>query len=118
MFSPTVPLWAEICQFFFLGLFAGSQVIGYPVIAQNNPTSITATATSLASTLVVGGGMLIQPYSWLLGLSGDAIIVDNITTYSLADFTRANYLMLIGLVIALVASILIRETYCRQVNKS
>jgi len=118
MFSPTVPLWAEICQFFFLGIFAGSQVIGYPVIAKNNPPSITATATSLASTLVVGGGMLIQPYSWLLGLSGDTIVVDNITTYSLADFTRANYLMLIGLVIALAASLLIRETYCRQVNKS
>lgn len=114
MFTPTVPLWAEICQFFFFGLVMGAQVIGYPVIAENNPPTITATATSLGSTLIMAGGILIQPYSWLLGISGDAIVVDNITTYSLADFIRADYLMLGGLIIALIASLFIKETYCRN----
>ena len=118
MFSPTVPLWLEICQFFCLGLVISSQVIGYPVIAESNPCAITATATSLGSVLIMSGGMLIQPYSYLLGLSNDAVIIDKITTYSIAAFTRANYLILDGLIIALAASLLIKETYCKQLSKT
>ena len=71
MFAPTMSLWAEIAQFFFLGLIMGSQVIGYPVIAESNPHTKTATATSLGSILIMSGGMLIPVYSWLLGLAGD-----------------------------------------------
>jgi hypothetical protein len=65
----------------------------------------------------MSGGMLLQPYGWLLGLSGNATVVDSVTTYSAADFTRANSMMLVGLVIALIASLLIKETHCKQLNQ-
>ena len=46
--------------FFFLGISTASQNIGYPVIAQSNELNNTASATSLASIIIMGGGALIQ----------------------------------------------------------
>ncbi|EKE01614.1 MAG: transporter, MFS superfamily [uncultured bacterium] len=116
MFSPAMPLWVVSCQFLFLGLVNSSQVIGYPVIAESNPRIFTAIATGIGSTVVMAGGMLIPVFVWLLSWSGSNMIVDKVTTYSLADFTRANYLMLLGLIIAVIASLLLKETYCKQLD--
>lgn len=116
MFTPTAPLWVVSCQFLFIGTVMGSQVIGYPVITENNPSTITATATSLGSILIMSGGMLIPIYSWLLNLSNTVTTTGNFTAYLSSDFTRANCLMLIGLIIALIASLLIKETRCNQLQ--
>ncbi|MBU0744898.1 MAG: MFS transporter [Gammaproteobacteria bacterium] len=110
MFAPTLHFAAEICLYFALGLIMGFQVIGYPVIAESNPHTITATATGFGSMLIMSGGMLVPLFGWLLEHSGNAQVIDNITTYTLADFTLANYMMLVGLIIALLASFLIKET--------
>ncbi|MEI8054764.1 MAG: MFS transporter [bacterium] len=110
MFAPDMPLWAVAGQFLFLGIVSSAQVIGYPVIAESNPHTITATASSLGSILIMSGGMLIPIFGWLLDMSGNP-------THSLADFTRANSMMVVGLVIALIASLLIKETYCKQLNQ-
>ena len=107
MFSPAAPLWVVACQFLLLGIIMGVQVIGYPVIAESNPHTVTATASSLGSVLIMAGGTLIPIYSWLLSLA-------NSTAYSLTDFTRANCLMLTGLIIALIAACLIKETHCKN----
>ncbi|EKE01321.1 MAG: hypothetical protein ACD_21C00160G0004 [uncultured bacterium] len=116
MFAPDVPLWAVIAQFFFIGLVMSAQVIGYPVIAESNSHTITATATGLGSVLIMAGGVLVQTYGWLLSLSGSVTAVDNVVTYSVADFTRANSMMLVGLIIALIATLLVKETYCKQLK--
>jgi len=113
MFAPTLPFAAEMFLFFTLGFVISSQVIGYPVIAESNPHTITATATSLGSVLIMSGGMLVPLFGWLLESSGNTLI-NSVIGYSLADFTRANYLMLVGLIIALIVSFLIKETYCKQ----
>lgn len=114
VFAPTLPVWMEICLYLSLGIIGSSQVIGYPVITESNAPAIAATATSLASILIVSGGMLVPLFGKLLELSGDAKIIENIAIYSQADYIRANCLMLGGLVIALVASFLIKETFCQQ----
>jgi nitrate/nitrite transporter NarK len=116
VFTTNMPFWVELAQFFFLGLVMGSQVIGYPVIAESNSHSITATATSVGSTLIMAGGILVQTYGWLLDFSGKSAVAKGVIVYSRADFTRANSLMLVGLVIALLASLLIKETYCKPLE--
>ena len=109
MFSPDVPLWMLDCQFLFLGFAISVQIIGYPVITESNPRIFTAIATGIGSTLVMAGGMLIPVFVWLLDWSSSSVVVENVATYSLADFTRANYLMLIGLIVALLVSLLIKD---------
>lgn len=109
-FAPEMPLWAVVCQFLFLGLASSSQIIGYPVIAESNPYTITGTATSIASFLIMSGGLLIPVFGWLLNMHGSPV-------HSVADFTRANSMMLIGSAIALIAALIIKETYCKQFNQ-
>ena len=116
MYAPTLPLMAEICLYLCFGLVMGFQVIGYPVIAESNPHSVTATATSLGSVLIVSGGMLVPMFGKLLEQSGGAKIVDNVAVYSMTDFTHANYMLLFGLIIALIASMSIKETYCKRLK--
>lgn len=116
MFSPAVSLWLVCCQFLFLGLVISAQVIGYPMITESNSRIFTAIATGVGSILVMAGGILIPVFVWLLSWSGSNLVVDNVAIYSLADFTRANYLMLVGLIIALIVSLLLKETYCKQLD--
>lgn len=114
MFTPDLSFWMAILGYLFLGVVMGSQVIGYPVIAESNPHTITATATSLGSVLTMSGGMLVPVFGWLLELSHHSNIIDNIVIYAAEDFIRANSLMLVGLMIALIAACCIKETYCKQ----
>jgi len=109
IFSPTLSFVTEASLFFALGLIISAQVIGYPVIAESNAHSITATATGLGSVLIMSGGMLAPLFGWLLDFGETSSV-----TYSAGDFMRANSMLLVGLVIALIASLLIRETYCKQ----
>jgi MFS family permease len=111
MFAPTMPPLVIAGEFLFIGLVMGAQVLGYPVIAESNLHSITATASSLGSTVVMAGGMLMPIFGQLLDLDG----IKEIHTY--ADFTRANSLMLGGVIIAMIAALLIKETNCKQLQK-
>jgi predicted MFS family arabinose efflux permease len=116
MYTPTLPFIVEIAIYLALGLIISAQVIGYPVIAESNPHAITATATSLGSVLIMSGGFLVPIFGWLLELSGDNF-VKTFVGYSTTDYVRANYLILVGMVIALIASLLIKETYCKMAEK-
>ncbi len=46
--------------FFFIGVLTAAQTLGYPVVTESNDPAISASATSLASLLIMGGGALAQ----------------------------------------------------------
>lgn len=116
MYAPTLPFAVVITIFLALGLIVSTQVIGYPLIAESNPHAITATATSLGSVLIMSGGFLVPLYGWLLEFSGENF-VKNFVGYSKIDYLRANWLMLGAMIIALIAALLIKETYCKMSEK-
>lgn len=49
-----------ILLFLVMGLVTSAQSLGYPVIAENNSPHLIATAMSLASILIMGGGAIAQ----------------------------------------------------------
>lgn len=49
-----------IIIFFFIGLLTAAQTLGYPLITESNDPEISASATSLASLLIMGGGAVAQ----------------------------------------------------------
>ena len=51
---------ALIVIFFFIGALTAAQNIGYPLIAQSNAIEISASAISLGSLIIMGGGALAQ----------------------------------------------------------
>ena len=115
MYAPTYSLSTEILIYFALGFFMAFQVIGYPVITESNPDSIVATAASVGSVLIMSGGILVVVYGWLLKLS--AGVSSTVTKQYLArDFLYANYFVLGSVIAALIAALLIKETYGRSLG--
>lgn len=97
--------------FFFLGFFTSTQVISYPLVSESNSAENTGAATGCASVIIMGGGAVGQIlFGWLMGhhagLSG--------ATYSTSDFQYAMWMFPITAIAALVAVLLIRETYCQR----
>lgn len=98
--------------FFLLGFFTSAQIISYPLIAESNPSSITATATSIGSTIIMFGG-LSQPFTgWLLDLHWDKTMLHGSPFYTYGNFTFALSILPIAFVFGLLAALFIRETRC------
>ena len=97
--------------FFLLGVFTSTQVISFPLIAESNTTSNTGVATGIASVIIMGGAGVGQVlFGWLMQHHAGAVTQQ----YTVADFQYAMWMFPIAVVIALLAIVLARETYCGQ----
>lgn len=56
MYIPNLSPGVLYFIFFGIGFNSGSQVLGYPIISENNPSETTGAALGIASILIVGGG--------------------------------------------------------------
>ncbi|WP_165475091.1 MFS transporter [Legionella yabuuchiae] len=94
--------------FFALGFFTSTQIISYPLIAESNDSANTGAATGIASVIIMGGGGVGQV---LFG----SLMKHHATShlYTLADFQYAMWMFPIATLIALVAILFTRETYCK-----
>lgn len=78
---------------------------------------MTATAVSVVSILTQGGYVLYQNlFSNLLTSYGDMHVINGIPVYSLQAYQHAAILLPVGLVIAFIMLLGLRETHCRQVE--
>lgn len=115
MMTPDLSLTSVIVLFFLIGFVTSSQVLSYPTIAELNPITLTGTATSVDSVLIMSSGAIFQPlFGWVMALHWDHTMVDNAPAYSPHDFFNAMLIMPVACVIALVAALLIKETYCKS----
>lgn len=114
-----IPLFLEITLsqmtlsilFFALGLFTSTQVISYPLIAESNSSENTGASTGVASVIIMGGGGVGQVlFGWLMSHHAGSVT----TTYTVADFQFAMWMFPVTAVAALIAVLLIRETYCKR----
>ncbi len=97
--------------FFALGFFTSTQVISYPLIAESNPAENTGASTGIASVIIMGGGGVGQVlFGWLMAHHAETAV----TTYTVADFQFAMWMFPITAVVALIAALLTRETYCKR----
>lgn len=95
--------------FFLLGFFTSTQVISYPLIAESNEEQHTGAATGIASVLIMGGACVGQIlFGWLITHHART------AEYGVADFKFAMWMFPITALLALVAVLLTRETYCTR----
>lgn len=97
--------------FFALGFFTSTQVISYPLIAESNSIRNTGVATGIASVIVMGGGGVGQVLFGLLIQQHAGIGAEY---YSAPDFQFAMGMFPVAIVVALIAILLIHETYCKR----
>ncbi len=111
MLIPHLSFIDMIILFFALGFASSSQILGYALVAESNPESITATAEALAATLIMAGGWLIPLFSALLNWHWKHVMQLQIPLYSRSEFEIALSLLPIGFLIALIASLSVTETF-------
>lgn len=115
IYLPNLSLVDYIVLLFLLGFTSSTQIISYPTVAESNPKILTATSISVISfTAIAAFPITQQLFGYLLDLGNDAQIINNIHVYSAADYNRALLILPIGFIVGLIASLFIRETYCKE----
>ena len=102
-----------LCQFFLMGICSSAQVLGYPLISENNYTKDIGKATSIATLLVIlvgaiGGGV----YSQILEISAPGTS----TNYAVEHYQYAMWILPIASVLALFLLYFIKEAHS-QIKK-
>lgn len=96
--------------FFLLGLVTSTQILTYPMVAENNPHELTAMAVSVVSIMTQGGPVLYQNiFGHWLEAHWDGRIVDGVPVYSWLDYQHALWIIPIGFIIAFICALLLKE---------
>jgi len=103
--------------FFLLGLFTSAQVISYALVAESSSPMMTATAVSVISLLTQGGYIIYQNlFSNLLTGYGGMHLINGTPVYHLEAYQHAAIILPIGLFIALLMLLGLKETRCQQLE--
>ncbi|KPK32709.1 MAG: hypothetical protein AMS24_03395 [Chlamydiae bacterium SM23_39] len=108
LYSFNLNLTTLYIVFFCLGFTSASQILGYPVISESNPPEISGAALSFAAFIImgVGYGLGLPFVGWLIdrGISSG---IDPLQAY-----VKSFLVIPLGIVIALIMGMLIKETRC------
>ncbi len=106
LFIPNMNILSFQALHFLIGFTSGAQVIGYPIVEQNNSKELVGTALSLASLLIlgVGYGLSLPFVGWLLDIGAKPGPI-----YSIGDYQKALFTIPIGIVISILMLALIKE---------
>jgi MFS family permease len=116
LYANVSPFYMAIL-FFILGFFTASQVISYALVAESSSSAITATAVSIVSIMTQSGYIIYQNMFCTLLTSHDGMqIINNTPTYSLAAYQYAAVILPIGLIIAAISLIGLKETHCHRIK--
>jgi len=115
MFAHNLTLVPLMFLFGLLGFTTAAQVISYPVVIESNPPMLTASCVSAVSLTTLGGAFLLIPvFGRLVDYHWSGAMAGAIRSYSAGDYLFAAWIFPIGIVISLIASLLIKETYCKN----
>ena len=105
MLTPQPGAGLLFALFLLLGIITAAQSIGYPVIAESNEDKVLGTANGFSAVLIMGMAAIAQPlFGWLIEMLGGE---------TAESYRRAIWLMPASFLIALICSLLLRETFKR-----
>jgi len=112
LYMPGLPLWAAYLLIFLLGFFCCGNVLAYANNAQIGPKQSEGTSLGFTNTWLIGGSALFQPLIGKLLQDGQATTAQTMAlNFSVTDFQYALSSIVISLMIALLMSLLIKESY-------
>ncbi|MFI4918534.1 MAG: MFS transporter [Legionellales bacterium] len=112
-----VSLSEMMVLFFLLGLFTSTQVVSYALVAESSSPVMTATAVSVISIVTQGGYFIYQNlFSSLLMNYGGMHLINDVPVYLLDAYQHAAIILPLGLIIALLMLLGLKETRCHQVG--
>jgi MFS family permease len=112
---PHLDMGMLLTLFFMIGFFSSTQIIGYPLVAESSRRVVTAMSISVVNLATIGGiGVIQRLYGYMLQTHAEQRVHHATTSYAISDFHWAMIIFFVGYVLALLASILVKETYCVQ----
>lgn len=115
-YVPNLSISSLYVIFFFIGIFCGAHPLCFALGKENSPNAISGTAVAVTNTLIMLGGAIFQPivgkildwHTTNIGLGSASPV------YSSADYTYALSLVPVALIIAIVLTFFLKETYCES----
>ena len=102
---------------FIIGVGGSSMTVCFGSVRELNDANYSSTSLGLMNMCIVGAGAVMQPLiGWLLDLDWNGALQDGARVYSEANYSSAFFSLLVVNLTALIASLFLRETHCRQIN--
>lgn len=113
---PWSPGWSGWSLFAALGFFGGGFIVTFGAAKEIVPPAIAGMGIAVVNTGAFLGAAIVQPaFGALMDLTWDGTVVDGVRKYSAGDYANGLALCLGFAIMAAVASLYLRETYCRNV---
>lgn len=101
--------------FLLIGFFTSTQIIGYPLVAENSKRVITAMSVSIVNISVQSGDVIFQPFFGFLLDKRVWLRAQHVSTHFIAsDFSWAMWIFPAGFILAVLIIFCLPETHCRQ----
>lgn len=114
LYAPGLPLPAIYALLFFFGFFSSVQVITFAVGREVSSAKIAGTAIAFTNMLVMAFGALLQPMiGVLLDHQAVGIVMKGVHLYTVHDFQYALSVIPIGMLVAALLTIFMKETHCK-----
>ena len=102
---------------FVIGASGSAMTVCFGSVKELNDIHYSSTSLGLMNMCIVGSGAVMQPLiGWLLDLNWDGRLVDGARVYSEAAYATAFTSLLAVNGAALLGSLVLRETNCRQTD--
>ena len=94
-------------------------MVGYVAAKEVVPPGVAGMAIALVNTGLFLGAAIMQPaFGWAMDLTWDGTLIDGVRRYAHADYHNGLLLCCGFALLALVASLFMRETRCRNLTLS
>lgn len=114
---PWQPGWSAYLLYGLLGLGASGFVLTYAAAKEVCEPHSAGMAIALVNTGLFLGAALMQPaFGWVMDLGWDGGMLDGLRHYAWDDYRNGLWLSFGFAVMALVAALRVRETYCRNIS--
>jgi len=108
----TVMLMALI---FVIGAGGSSMTVCFGSVKELNDINYASTSLGLMNMCIVGAGAVMQPLiGWLLDSNWDGTMQAGARVYAASNYSAAFFSLLVVNFAALIGSLMLRETHCRQ----
>lgn len=119
LFNHDLSIFSLYSLLFMFGICCGPHPLCFTLSKENNPHEISGTAVAFSNFVIMMGGFIFQPVvGSILDRLWDGRIENGIHIYSAHEYTVALCILPIGLFLAGLLTLLIRETYASPVTES
>lgn len=111
-----VPLITVLC--FLCGFGGSAQTVAFAIVREHNLPRLSGTAIGFANGIFTSAGALYQPLTgWLLDLGWRGQMSNGARVYDVVAYQYALSAIVAGTFVALLCTLLIKETYCKPIAR-